>query len=76
MALLKLDNPEFLPYAIDLGKTDPDVVSVDDFGYITAVGAGTTEVTYKTLDGITGALILSASFPVISSSGTCIWVEA
>ena len=49
--LLKLDNPEFLPYAIDLGKTDPDVVSVDDFGYITAVGAGTTEVTYKTLDG-------------------------
>ena len=24
--LLKLDNPEFLPYAIDLGKTDPDVV--------------------------------------------------
>ncbi|MDE7328110.1 MAG: Ig-like domain-containing protein [Lachnospiraceae bacterium] len=44
-------TPEFLPYAIDLGKTDPDVVNVDDFGYITAVGAGTTEVTYKTLDG-------------------------
>ena len=41
----------FAPYVVDIEKTDPDVATVDEFGYITAVGAGCTEVTFKTLDG-------------------------
>lgn len=47
--IVKTDG--FAPYSVDYTKTDPDVATVDEFGYIEAVGAGVTEVTYKTLDG-------------------------
>gem|GEM_PF-1078620 len=46
-----IQTENFAPYTVDYTKTDPDVATVDEFGYITAVGAGCTEVTYKTLDG-------------------------